>query len=790
MTIKTIIRNLIRYKLFSGLNLLGLSIGLTSVILIASWVCNEMSYDKFNEHFDNIYQINFKNNKGEFSMASTPAPLAPAIINDVAAIQSAVRLRNAPEFAFKYKDNMFFEGNGITSDPQLFDIFSFKTIEGNPREALDQINSIVITRSFAARYFGSEDPLNKELEVEGEGHLPVLAVIEDIPLQSHIQFDYILSEKFAEEFHLCGMEWGDPNFRTYILLKNKTNPVDASNLINEVAKEKGMPHVKYGGNTVLLRPLKDIYLDYKVNNRLGKTGDYRYLYIFGTIAGLILILACINYINLTLSLRVKRYKNTSIRKVFGAYGSTIFWNNFIESVVLVLLSFIFTLLILWFLRPSFPVFLKNLISEQLFRPGFFILVFGIFLITIISCSVYPALVFNGSQRIELMSGYSKKKTGFLKSLVIFQNIIAVTMIIVAVGINKQMRYIRNKKLGFNTEQIGYAFLRGPIYKKIGVIRNSFLEIPDIAETGLKDCLPYQQVNGTVGISWKLNGEWQNQGKSDLISMETTRIDYQYLKMIGVQFAYGRNFSKDYADDRNNYIVNEKAAHLMGLADPIGTEFMLYGKSGKIIGVIKDTYFKSLHQDINPQVFHLYNDESSESYFSAFFFKIKGNISGTIKHIQNIWVQNNPGIPFEFHFLDQDYEKLYDTDSHIAKMINLFCSLAVFIACLGLFGQAVISSENRIKEIGIRKVNGSQVAELLLLLNKDIIRWIGIAFVIAIPVAWYAMQKWLQNFAYKTELSWWIFALAGIIALGIALLTVSWQSWRAATRNPVEALRYE
>ena len=240
----------------------------------------------------------------------------------------------------------------------------------------DQINSIVITRSFAARYFGSEDPLNKDLEIEGEGHLPVLAVIEDIPLQSHIQFDYILSQKFAEEFHLCGMEWGDPNFRTYILLKNNTNPDDASNSINEVAKEKGMPHVKYGGNTVLLRPLKDIYLDYKVNNRLGKTGDYRYLYIFSTIAGLILILACINYINLTLSLQVKRYKNTSIRKVFGAHGSTIFWNNFFESGVLVLLSFIFTLLILWFLRPSFPDFLKNLISEQLFRPGFFILVLG------------------------------------------------------------------------------------------------------------------------------------------------------------------------------------------------------------------------------------------------------------------------------------------------------------------------------------------------------------------------------------------------------------------------------
>jgi len=392
MNINVIIRNLLRYRLFSGLNLLGLSIGLTSVLVITLWVYNESGYDKFNKNYDRIYQINFKNDKGEFSMAGTPDPLAPAIMNDVAAIESVVRVRNAPGFAFKYGNNMYFEENGLTSDPQLFDIFSFKTIEGDPKEALDQVNSIVITQSFAKRYFGSEDPLNKEIQIEGKGYMPVMAVIEDIPSQSHIQFDFLLSQKFAEENHLCGMEWGDPNFRTYVLLKISTDPVAASQAITHVAKDKGMPHVKYGKLTALLRPLKDIYLDYKVNNRLGETGDYRYLYIFSTIAFLILILACINYVNLTLSLHAKRLKSTSIRKVCGAKRSTIFWNSFFESGALVLLAFIITLTILWLLMPSFHTFLDKVLIVHLFNPVFAGLVGGLFIVVILLCSVYPSII--------------------------------------------------------------------------------------------------------------------------------------------------------------------------------------------------------------------------------------------------------------------------------------------------------------------------------------------------------------------------------------------------------------
>jgi putative ABC transport system permease protein len=784
-----IVRNLLRYKLFAELNLVGLSIGLTCVLAIALWIYNETGYDKFNENFDRIYQINFKNEKGETAMAGSPAPLAPAIETDVSAVEYAARLRNAPGLAFKYGNNTYFEEKGITSDPQLFDIFSFHCIAGDPKKALDQVNSIVITQSFAKRYFGTENPLNKEIQVEGKNFITVNAVIEDVPAQSHIQFDYILPFK-AKKYNFCDMEWGDPNFRTYVLLSKQSNATDATQAITRVAKDKGMPQVKWGKNVASLRPLKNIYLDYEIYNRLGETGDYRYLYIFGSIALLILLLACINFINLTVSLYTKRQKNTSIKKVCGARRNAIFWNNFSENGLIVFAAFSIAVMVLWFLQPSFESLLNKQFGQHVINHEFIGILGLILLVTILLCAVYPSAVFSGAKAIELMNRYNKKKSGILRGMVVFQNVIAIFLIIVVIGVTKQMQYIQHKKLGFSTNRIAYTYLRGNINNKISVVRQSLLENPNITDISLKDCVPYGQCNKTTGIGWKLDGEWKNQGNTDVIGMETTCIDDHYFDMMNVKFAAGRNFSKNMASDKQNYIVNEEAVRLMGLKDPIGTEFKLYGHKGLIVGVIKDTYFKTLHEKINPQVFDLYKDEASESYFSALFFRINGDTKRALAHVGDIWAKNNPGIPFEYHFLDKDYEELYKKDYRIAYMLNLFCVLAVFIACLGLFGQAVVATENKIKEIGVRKVNGAKIAEVMALLNKNFILWISIAFIIATPIAYYGIRLWLKNFAYKTELSWWVFAIAGSIAMVISLLTVSWQTWQAASKNPVRALRYE
>ncbi|MFC0875262.1 ABC transporter permease [Saccharicrinis sp. FJH2] len=788
--LKIIIRRLLRQRLYTILNLLGLTIGLVSVFIILIWIFNETGYDKFNANYADIYQINFKNQAGEMSMAGTPNPLAPVIEDKISNIKLATRLRNSPEFAFKYKENMYFEGKGITADPQLFKMFSFQTLYGDAVKALDQINGIVITESFARRYFGNEDPLEKEIQVEGKEFVIVKAVIKDLPAQSHIQFDFVLSQKLVEQERFCGLGWGDPNFRTYILLTQGSDPAIAEQEITSVAKSNGMPQLQSGEISAKLRPLGSIYLDYTVNNRLGETGDYRYLYIFGSVALLILVLACINFVNLTVSLYAKRQKDTSVAKICGASRKTVFLSHIFENAVLIIVSFILALAVLKFISQPFQAMIGKTFGEHIFNAELEGTIAIILLFTLILCTVYPAVLFSGVKAVELMNRYNKQKSGILKSMVVFQNVIAVLLIIAAIVVNKQMQYINHKKLGFETDQIAYTYLRGKINEKIPVFKQLLAENSHISEISLKDCPPFEQVNGTVGISWKQNGEWQNQNTPHPVGMETTQIDDNYMEMMDIKFAAGRNFSEEISSDKQNYIVNEEAVRLMGLENPIGTEFSLYGNAGIIVGVIKDTYFKSLHQKVNPQVFHLFNNDASEYYFSALFFKISSNIPATIEYVKNIWIENNPGIPFEYHFLNQDYEVLYKKDNQIAGILNFFTMLAVFIACLGLFGQAAISIENKIKEIGIRKINGAKISEILTMLNKDFVKWVIIAFVIATPVAYYAMNKWLENFAYKTSLSWWIFALAGLLALGIALLTVSWQSWRAATRNPVEALRYE
>ncbi|HRX11052.1 MAG TPA: ABC transporter permease, partial [Draconibacterium sp.] len=422
-----IFRSLLRHKLFTVLNLLGLTIGLTCVFMILLWVYNETGYDKFNENYSNIYQINFKNQKGEMAMAGTPNPLAPILEDEVASVKAAARLRNAPEFAFKYNDNMFFEGKGITADPQIFDIFSFETISGDPVKALEQSGSFVITESFAKRYFGNEDPLNKEIQVEGQDFLTVKAVLKDVPSQSHLQFDYILSQKLLEEYHFCGTEWGDPNFRTYVLLTKGSNPENAAQEITRVAKLNGMPHLQSNQIVAFLRPLKSIYLDYSVNNRLGETGDYRYLYIFSTVALLILLLACINFVNLTVSLFAKKQKSTSIKKVCGASRKSVFLNHVAENGSLIFVAFIFSLVLLWILRDSFQNLLGKQFGEQIFDSGFAGIISLIFVVTLLICTIYPATIFSGAKAIELMHTSSKRKSGILKSMVVFQNIIAVLL---------------------------------------------------------------------------------------------------------------------------------------------------------------------------------------------------------------------------------------------------------------------------------------------------------------------------------------------------------------------------
>ncbi|MBT3382522.1 MAG: FtsX-like permease family protein [Prolixibacteraceae bacterium] len=791
--IRIVIRNIISFKLYSGLNILGLGLGLTAVFFIFFWIYNESSYDKYNTNYNQIYQINYQTTDDGHRWSTTPSPLAPALADHVAAIETVSRIRRCATFAFKSGENMFLEEYGATADPELFDIFTFKVLSGNPKEALNTVENIVVTESFAKRYFGNKSALDQQLNLEGEGIVTIKAVIEDLPTNSHLKFDYLLSHKFAEQYRLCGLGWGDPNFLTYIKVTKEADITDVHSAITQVAMQNKVPQIFYGSNIFNLRPLSGIYLDHDIPNRIGESGDKRNILIFGTVGILILLLACINYINLSISLFTKRQRNTSIQKICGAFRTNIFARYLMETLVVILVSLLLALVLVFILEPLFVSVVGKSVKINFLQPDILAFMAILLLGCVLLCGVYPALLISNMNPLILVDKFSlrKSKNRGLKVMVAMQNVISILLIICTIGILKQMNFVRSKELGFDSEKIVYVRLRGQIPQKIEAAKHEILALSGVSQVAMKDCPPFDSRNNTVGIIWKDEGEIKNTGNNTKVGSETTRIDDEYFKMTGVEFAQGRNFDKTISSDKKNYILNEEAVRQMRLADPIGAEFALYGRWGTIIGVIKDTHFKSLHQKVEPQVYWMFQDLEKESYFSVLNIKLSGEeFQKTIMEVENIWIKFNPGIPFSYHFLDEKYEALYVADKQVAGMVKIFSLLAVLIACLGLLGQSVLATENRIKEIGIRKVNGAKISEILSMLNKDFIKWVAIAFVIASPIAYYAMNLWLENFAYKTTLSWWIFALAGVLALGIALLTVSWQSWRAATRNPVEALRYE
>jgi putative ABC transport system permease protein len=787
-SIKSIIRSILKDKKYVLLNILGLGLGLAAFFFIFLWIHHQLSFDAFHKNYSNIYQINYQSTKDGGRWAGSPAPLAPAIRESVSGIEAAARIRPCPDFAFQYGDIMLYEENGMITDPAFFDIFSFEAIQGDPQKALENLNYIVITESFAKRYFGDNDPIDKKLMLEAEGLVTVKAVIKDIPSNSHIQFDYLLSFKFAEHYRLCGMYWGDPNFRTFILTTSGVAIKDVTASIEQIARDNNNPHIISGDNVYNLRSLKDIYLDYEISNRLGESGDVRALYVFGSIGILVLLLACVNYMNLSLSLFNKKSTSASIKKLIGAERSTIFNAYIVETSLIILFSFLLAFMLISSLRPLFI----NLIDQNIpfaLQSKHIVFIGAVFLVTTIFCGIYPALQLSSVRATHLWSS-KKRKNKMMRVLLVLQNSISISLIICTLLIARQLNYMQHKDLGFSKNQTAYIFLRGKINQTIDILKEQMLQYPDVQKIAFKDCLPHGIRNGTVGIQWKIDGQ-VFAGDKERIGMETTRIDYSYFDLVDVKFANGRNFDPNLTTDVQHYILNEEAVRQIGMTNPIGSEFARYGEWGKIIGVIKDTHFKSLHEKINPQVYHLFKDLKTESYFSVMFFKLSGNNTPDfIDKLGSAWAELNPGIPFEYHFLDEDYESIYKKDRRTAQMLSVFTVLAIFIACLGLIGQSQIAADTRTKEIGIRKVNGASSRSILYLLNRDFLAWIIVAFVIACPAAYFGMQMWLRNFAYHTEMRVGLFLASGFIAIIISLGTISLQVFKAARTNPVEALRYE
>jgi putative ABC transport system permease protein len=794
-------RNLLKNKGFSIINITGLAAGLACFILIALYVADELSYDRYNEKADRIYRVNADINIGgnKLHLAVNSDPMGATLKKDYPQVEEYTRFYNSSGSKLIKKGSQYInEDKVVHADSTLFNVFTLPAIMGDTKTALNEPNTVVITSSAAKKYFGSTEVVGKTIEADKTPY-KVTAVIQDIPHNSHFNFDFIFSMKNVN------YGWGNflsHNFQTYIVLRKGTDYKAFEKNFPQVIDKYCLPQAKQfmrissmdefvkAGNKLeySLMPLTDIHLKSDRYPELGVNGNMQYVYIFGAVAVFVLLIACINFMNLSTARSASRAKEVGIRKVLGTERKSLISQFLIESTIMVIISLLLALLIAILVLPYFnniaakSLSIRNLLDPKIL-PFLLLLPFVVGLLA----GFYPAFFLSGFQPLSVLSGRSSgglKKSSLRSILVVFQFATSIILIIGTVVVFRQLGYIQTKNLGFNKDQV-LIINTSALGKNATAFKNEILGLPGVRSGTMSSFLPVSNSSrndNTFSKEAVMNSQ-------NSVSMQRWSIDYDYIKTLDMQIVKGRNFSKDFGSDSAAMILTETTAKLFGFDDPIGKK--VYTSDGAkafpytVIGVVKDFHFESLRQSIGPLCMLL---ERSTGLTS---FKVDTkNIQQMVKHVEGKWKAIAPGMPFFYSFLDQDFDKMYRAEQRIGKTAISFAVLAILIACLGLFGLATYMAEQRTKEIGIRKVLGASISTLVGMLSKDFLKLVLISFCIAVPVAWWAMSKWLQDFAYRVSIGWWIFLLAGTLALLIALITVSFQAIKTAMANPVKSLRSE
>ncbi len=783
--LKLSFRNLRRNKTYSIINILGLSIGIACSILIFLWLQDELSYDRFNKNANEIYRV-VANEGINHKAATTCGPLAGYLKDNYTNIIKATRYMPYKGSDFKYKNKIFKIKNGVFVDPDFFEMFSFKFLKGNPKTALSDLSKIVITESMAKKFFGNKNPIGKTLLIDGKNPIIVSAVIKDVPSNSQLQFDFAINTKILKYIGFPIDRWDSKMLYTFIQTSKSSNIPKLNKQISGLLSQK----IPGYNRKLFLQPLTDIHLNTEFSSDLPGLGDKKYIYIFSAIAIFLILIACINYVNLSTSQVFKRSKEVGIKKVMGASRLQVVKQFISESMIVITFSFLLALALVEILLPEFNSISNKNISVSYFSNTFvFVLAALLVLVSVISAS-YPALFLSSIKPVTALKNilFGNQKGSILrKSLVVIQFSLAIILIVGTTTVFYQLHYISSKKLGFDKSNIIYFGAKGKFLRNYNVLKNELLSQSSIKDVSAEDQLMTDASNGTSNIYWA--------GKTgkDNVTVNYSYVDYNFFKMFNVRFYKGRNFMKSMGSDKNAYILNKEAVDEMKLKNPINTKFIMNTAEGKIIGVIDNTNFRSLYHKINPMVYKVLNNYSilSFKYNGIIYVKTEaGKTPDAITAIKNIWKKENPNLSFEFHFLNQTIDKQYIKEVQTGEIFSWFAIVAIFISCLGLYGLSLFMIENRTKEIGVRKVLGASIPNILKLFYQDFSKMILISTIIACPIAWYGMTKWLQNFAYRVNITWWIFLLAGCIALLIALATVSIQAIKAATANPVESLRYE
>jgi putative ABC transport system permease protein len=800
--IKIAWRNLIRQKAFSFINIFGLSIGIATCLVIMLYVYHEMSYDRFNEKSDRIVRVVFRGfiGGGEMKEANVMPPVAKTLKKDFPEVLESTRIQNGGSPLISYGNKTFKENEVGFADANFFDVFTVPLLKGNAKTALVEPNTVVISQEFAKKYFGNEDPVGKVLTFKSwKSNYKVTGVYDKIPARSHFHFEIIGSLVTNPDAKTDS--WMTSGYYTYLVLPEgydyKKLEAKLSQIIDKYAgpqltKAFGMSledFRKKGNNIGLfLQPLTDIHLKSDLTGDIASHGDISYIYIFSAIAVFMLLVACINFMNLSTASASKRAKEVGIRKVMGSLKSELVRQFLVESILVTLIAFSISIL---FVYLAIPVF-NNLAGSELslaLITNLWVLPSMVVFAVLIGCLAgsYPAFFLSSFKPIAVLKGKFVTSTSsgptLRSSLVVFQFFISIVLIISTVVVHRQLSYIQNKKLGYNKEQVLVIQDTWQLGESNEIFKNSLLQDPRIASLSSSSFLPAGNTN------FNNFSVYPEDKVGQFVKAPRHTIDENYLQTMGIELSAGRNFSKDMASDSTGVIINETAAKALGwandaighkvtgLADNNGTEIAYH-----IVGVVKDFHFTSLHDAITPLIMTLGRDNGN------MILKVKtADISGLLASIKSKWTSDEP---FAYSFMDERFTNTYRAEQKVGNILNIFAGLTIFVACLGLFGLATFTAQQRVKEIGVRKVLGASVMNITTLLSRDFIKLVLIAIVIASPVAWYLSNKWLQAFAYRIDISIWMFVLAGLAAIVIALATVSFQAIKASLANPVKSLRSE
>jgi putative ABC transport system permease protein len=783
--LKVAFRNIKRHKVYSFINIAGLTIGMTCMVLLFLWIQDELSFDKFHQKIDDIYitSAHIKKEKDELQLPSVPGigPLLEELFPEVE--ESARFLAGYRTFILRYKDRTFSEPKVFPADPEVLEMFTFPLIEGDPKTALRDPYSLVLAEPVAKKYFGTENPIGKVITVDNQFQMKVMGVMKEVPSNSTFRFDILMPlEFYAKNIHkqvdLRG--FSNQNFFVFVQLQKGSSFEDLNHKIREFVVET------YNNDEYVpvLRPFARFHL-YSLGDGGGSIKQIR---LIGFLGAFILLVACINFMNLTTARSGNRSKEIGTRKVIGAFRKDIIKQFYFETSLFVLLSMVLTLLLAKLFLPVFnTLFRKELTLEIFQNPSLLGFLLGASLITALLAGSYPALFmssFQPLQNIEGPTGLSLKRAGFRKVLVVIQFSLAIGLIAGAAGIYRQLNYIQTMDLGYNMENLLFFQNRGELPERYLTAKNEFLQVPGVIKVSAISTFP------TGGRSNSSSWHWEGKDPELKTLITDLSVDSDFLETFEIPLVQGRFFRKE-NDHSGNYaeiLINEKLSGIIGKQNPIGTRMSwpYSGRNYTIIGVIKD-YIPNPRWRIDEPLILLQDPES----FRFIFLKIHPEeIPRTLAQMKDVFESLNPGFPFDYQFLDADYEIQFNSVRRTRSLVTYLAGFAIFISCLGLFGLASFNAEQKTKEIGIRKVLGASVSRIVMLLSKDLTGLVLLANIIAWPVAWYLLNKWLQSFLYRTSIRFDTFIFAGVVTFIIALVTVSYQSIKAATANPIDSLRYE